>query len=162
MGLGGSKFGLPTAFLLCQNKNASVKKFLSQDAYTNFFTPMSPVACDQLAELVFLIQGLSVNQSLEDQWSYIWGSPDYSSKKAYKQLMGTTPISPVFKWMWKSCCRGRHKFFFWLLLRDRLNTRNILRRKRRVLDDYSCALCSSNSEETLVHLFFTCSFSQWC
>ncbi|KAF8765281.1 hypothetical protein HU200_008735 [Digitaria exilis] len=64
--------------------------------------------------------------------------------------------------MWKSCCRGRHKFFFWLLLRDRLNTRNILRRKRRALEDYHCAFCSANTEETLFHLFFECSFSQWC
>lgn len=57
---------------------------------------------------------------------------------------------------------GRQKFTFWLLLKDRLNTRNILRRKRRFLDDYSCPLCMAAVEETSHHLFFTCSFSQWC
>jgi hypothetical protein len=36
---------------------------------------------------------------------------------------------PIFKWMWKSCVKGKHKFFFWLLLMDRLNTRELLKRK---------------------------------
>jgi hypothetical protein len=31
--------------------------------------------------------------------------------------------------MWKSCVMGKHYFFFWLLLRDRLNTRELLKRK---------------------------------
>lgn len=64
--------------------------------------------------------------------------------------------------MWKSCCWGRQKFTFWLLLKDKLNTRNILRRKGRILDDYSCPLCASQTEERADHLFFTCYFSKWC
>lgn len=66
---------------------------------------------------------------------------------------------PDFKWMWSSCSRGWQEFFFWLLLKDRLNIRNILRRKRRVLDDYSFALCNNTVEETSLHLFFTCSLA---
>jgi hypothetical protein len=57
---------------------------------------------------------------------------------------------------------GKHKFFFWLLLRDRLNTREMLRRKNMELDDYSCVLCRQNAEECLFHLFFECHFSKWC
>jgi hypothetical protein len=68
----------------------------------------------------------------------------------------------IFRWMWKSCPRGKQKFFFWLLLKDRLNTRNFLRRKNMELPSYNCVLCSSNVEETLQHLFFECSFSKWC
>ncbi|GJM91631.1 hypothetical protein PR202_ga08027 [Eleusine coracana subsp. coracana] len=64
--------------------------------------------------------------------------------------------------MWKSCCKSRIKFFFWLLLRDRINTRNLLRRKTRTLDFYNCELCAQDVEETLLHLFFECSFSQNC
>lgn len=90
------------------------------------------------------------------------GFPGFSSKKAYLQLIGSRPCSPIFKWMWKSCARSKHKFFFWLLLRDWLNTRNLLRRKNMHLDDHSCVLCSSGDEETLMHLFFYCSFSQSC
>jgi hypothetical protein len=49
------------------------------------------------------------------------------------------------------------KFFFWLLLNDRLNTRNVLRRRRKFLEEgYSCVLCQDGIEETSDHLFFEC------
>jgi hypothetical protein len=47
---------------------------------------------------------------------------------------------------------------------DRLNVRNILRRKRHKLqrNDYNCVLCSAQTEETTFHLFFSCPFSLQC
>lgn len=53
--------------------------------------------------------------------------------------------------MWKSSYKLWLNSSFWLLLRDRLNTINILKRKNKHLDD-----------ETLFHLFFQCQFSQVC
>jgi hypothetical protein len=35
----------------------------------------------------------------------------------------------------------KHKVFFWLLLKDRVSTRDILRRRNQPLDIYSCELC---------------------
>jgi hypothetical protein len=52
--------------------------------------------------------------------------------------------------------------FFWLLLHDRLNTRELLRRKNMDLQDYSCVLCTRNIEEDVLHLFLECPFSKWC
>jgi hypothetical protein len=66
----------------------------------------------------------------QDKGRYIWNSGDYSSQKAYLQTIGINDASPIFQWMWKSCVMDKHKFFFWLLLRDRLNTRGLLRRKK--------------------------------
>jgi hypothetical protein len=66
-------------------------------------------------------------------------------QESYKQLLGTVEASPIFACLWSSCNFGKHKFFFWLLLRDQLTTRNLLRRKNRVLDQYSCVLCNSGS-----------------
>jgi len=57
---------------------------------------------------------------------------------------------------------GNINSFFWLLLRDRLNTRNILKRKDMHLDDYNCVLCNLGCEETSFHLFFECPFSRDC
>lgn len=56
------------------------------------------------------------------------------------------------------------KMFLWLLLADRLNTRNMLRRRQYKLDndDYSCLLCQNPPEEDLLHLFFDCPFSSRC
>jgi hypothetical protein len=52
--------------------------------------------------------------------------------------------------------------FFWLLLKDRLSTRELLRRKNMVLEEYNCVLCHSAPEETLLHLFFHCPFAMAC
>jgi len=53
-------------------------------------------------------------------------------------------------------------FFAWLLIRDRLSTRNLLRRKNMYLEDYNYVLCHNGPEETCFHLFFECPFSSDC
>jgi hypothetical protein len=96
----------------------------------------------------------------KDNWSYILGNSEFSSQKAYKALIGSQPAVPLFSWIWKSSCQSKHKFFFWLLLNDRINTRNLLGRKRMALLTYNCATLECNREETLQHLFWTCPFAQ--
>jgi hypothetical protein len=51
-----------------------------------------------------------------------------------------------------------------MLLMDRLNVRNILRRKKHKLqgNDYSCVLCADHYEETTFHRFFSSHFSREC
>ena len=47
------------------------------------------------------------------------------------------------------------KFFAWLILVDRLNTKSMLsRRYLDVQDDAICVMCDSGEEETINHLFF--------
>jgi len=48
------------------------------------------------------------------------------------------------------------RFFFWLLLKDRLSTRDLLRRKGMLLQSHNCVLCNHHSDETLEHLFLLC------
>jgi 5-methylcytosine-specific restriction endonuclease McrA len=45
-------------------------------------------------------------------------------------------------------------------LKDRLSTRNILRRKIMHLDSYNCVLCNLSEEETVDHLFMYCPFAR--
>jgi len=52
--------------------------------------------------------------------------------------------------------------FFWLVLRDRLSTRSMIRRRGMHLDDYQCVLCQQSIEETVMHLLFYCPFSKDC
>jgi hypothetical protein len=60
-------------------------------------------------------------------------------------------------WIWKSKCIPKIKFFAWLLLNDKLNTRNMLRGRNKFLEDgYNCPLCLNDLEETMEHLFFDC------
>jgi hypothetical protein len=69
-----------------------------------------------------------------------------------------------FIWLWESKCANKLKMFNWLLFMDRLNTRNILRRKKIKIqgNDYTCVLCDLKREETSFHLFFNYQFSKSC
>jgi hypothetical protein len=81
------------------------------------------------------------------------GRPFILFQKAYKHLKGSSGAHPIFKWIWKSSCQHKHKVFFWLLIQDRLNTCNILKRKHFHLPSFDCPLCESSQEETRGHLF---------
>jgi hypothetical protein len=96
------------------------------------------------------------------KWSYTWGSTKFSSARIYKELMDHPVVHPAFKWIWTNPCQSKHKVFFWLLLKDRLSTRNILRRKKMTIDSYNCVLCSYSVEETIEHLFPSCNFAKQC
>lgn len=61
----------PQLFSFVQNKKIFVRKFLTQDAYANFFTSLPIMASDQLDALIDLIQDLEVDENSMDQWSYI-------------------------------------------------------------------------------------------
>ena len=98
----------------------------------------------------------------KDKWSYTWTSPQYSSMKMYKNIRGQAEAHTIFKQLWKTSCRLRHKIFFWLLLHDRVNTRNMLQRRTFHLPSYNCALCQMSTEETSQHLFWDCDFAFNC
>lgn len=96
-----------------------------------------------------------------DQWKFIWNNTKYSTKKTYIELMGKPPhASAPFTWIWKSACLSKQKFFFWLLIQDRLNTRELLIRKNFYGEDETCVPCSENDTKDIMHLFFSCDFSQ--
>ena len=80
----------------------------------------------------------------------------------YNTIWPKTKKNMLFKWIWKTSNRLRHKNFFWLLLHDRINIRNYLKRKNMQLDDYNCIQCRDNTEETLRQLFWDCNFAQEC
>ena len=158
-----SKF--PRLYSFARNKNISVARFLSNNTLeAQFHLPLSEQAFQEFQSLQELIQDLQVDQNSKDSWEYIWGSKNYSSSKCYNfPYKNIQPPSP-FLWIWNSKCCNKLRVFSWLLLMDRLNTRNILRRKKHKLqgNNYNCVLCSNNIEETAFHLFFTCPFTQAC
>lgn len=76
--------------------------------------------------------------------------------------MGHRQIPRAFKWLWETFCQPKHKVFFWLLVNDRLSTRNRLRRRNMQLESFHCVLCQLATEETLEHLFLSCPFASEC
>jgi hypothetical protein len=101
--------------------------------------PLSEEAYDQFNELDIILQSLQLIGE-KDSWSYIWGNDKYSSRKAYKHLLGSQQVQPDYGWIWKYACQMKHKVFFWLLVHDRLNTRDMLRKKHMHLEYYTCEL----------------------
>lgn len=117
-----------------------------------FNLPLSIEAFDQFQQVQNIFQNLQFENGI-DVWYCIWESTIFTSRRAYRHLIGTCSVHPIFKWIWKSSCQHKHKVFFWLLSRDRLSTQNILKRKHFHLPSYNCVLCALDTEETLERLF---------
>ena len=146
----------PELFSFAKLQHITVQKTLSTLSIEHLFhLPLSSEAYSQLLLLCDRLDGLNLN-SEHDTWTYIWGSPIFSCSKAYKQLTGHALVPPPFRWLWKNCCQKKHKVFFWLLLKDRLNTWDLLRRKGMELQSHNCVLCLQHSDETLEHIFLLC------
>jgi hypothetical protein len=91
-------------------------------------------------------------------------TPNYTATRFYHLPYKNVHPPRSFIWLWDSSCANKIKVFAWLLLMDRLNVRNILRRKKHKLqgNNYNCVLCTASCEETTFHLFFSCPFSLEC
>lgn len=134
-----------------------------EDLDTMFNLPLSQQAFQELEQLgdVIALQGL--DDQTKDSWSYQWGSSTYSSRKFYKMVFQNVPAHPVFQWLWKSMCTLRVKFFAWLVLIDRLNTKTMLKRRHMSSEDEpQCVTCSEGIDEDIKHLFFACNFVESC
>ena len=93
---------------------------------------------------------------------FSWGA-QYKAPKLYKLAFSEHQVPVVFSWVWKCKVTPRVKFFAWLILVDRLNTRDMLaRRNFNVQPNNICVLCSDNCVETIDHLLFDCSFAKQC
>jgi hypothetical protein len=81
-------------------------------------------------------------------------------QKMYNTLIGEHNAPDVFIDIWKTCNLPRQKFFAWLILHKRLNAKFLMLRKNFYVQYKECILCDIDTEETLMHLFFECCFSQ--
>ena len=126
-----------------------------------FYRPLSHQAYDQFNQLQNILAELQV-QDQPDKWSLKVNTPKFSAIQTYNSIKGPSRSHHLFKLLWKSSNMLTHKIFFWLLLHDRVNTRNLLKRKKVPLQSYNCTLCAENTEETLSHLFRDCNFAMHC
>jgi hypothetical protein len=150
----------PHLFSFTRLEFISFSKARSMDISNLFQLPLSEEAFDQALVLAQTLDGIEPSDSA-DIWSYRWGH-SFSPRCAYLHLIGPRQVHQAYKWLWKTSVQKRHKVFFWLLLKDRMSTRNILRRRNQVIPSYECVLCNLHVEETLEHLFLHCNFARSC
>jgi len=116
----------PQLFSFAKNAGPSLHLVMNAGELEDFLhLPLSPLAVTQLLQVAEDLLTLPANDE-KDTWTYIWGSPFFSTSRAYKHLTGHMPTHPFFRKIWMSSCQNKHKFFFWLLLKNRLSTREIL------------------------------------
>jgi hypothetical protein len=123
-----------------------------------FNLPLSTTAHEQFHELQDDIQIMNTDAG-NDTWNFPWGN-SFATKKVYNLLKGEeiTPTSILD--IWKTCNIPRQKFFSWLLLQGRLNTKDMMSRKNFYVEFNDCILCNDCPQETIMHMFFECNFSQ--
>jgi hypothetical protein len=144
------------------NPTATVKTILnSQQLESNFHLPLSSEAHQQSIALQRRINDFQHPDGL-DQWIYAWGNSRFTASKAYKILIDHRAIHTAFKWIWRSKCQMKHKAFCWLLLKDRISTRDLLQRRNMELDSYTYEMCILQRLETCEHLIFRFNFAKAC
>jgi len=90
-----------------------------------FYIPISQATAEELEDLRVMIQSFMLSEET-DQRIFCWDSGLYTAAKLYKLAFLTMQTPAVFRLVWKSKVTPRIKFFAWLILLDRLNTKNML------------------------------------
>jgi hypothetical protein len=149
----------PRLFSFVLNENMSIAQVYDQGDFSSlFYRPLSIAAYGEFQELQEIMRSSPL--SLEpDVWGYVWGER-YMAASFYTHIHAHIQTPRVYKWLWKSCCIMSHKTFAWLLLVDRLNTRDMLHRRHwNTIEDKHCELCPLRAHEDRIHLLFQCNFS---
>lgn len=101
-----------------------------------------------------------LQQGNSDKLLWNWeSSAEYSAKSVYKLLTGGGRIDWEFKSIWHFPIPPSTRIFLYLLLNDKLLTREVLMRRSFTVQDTSCPLCDQCGLETAQHLFFECRFA---
>jgi hypothetical protein len=155
---------LPRLFSFARNKRVPIANYLANpEVQQNFYTPLSQQALEELNQLEQMMDQAQQSQLDNDVWGYIWGNNQYSSSRFYSLSFKYIEAPAPFSWIWKAKIAKKLKIFVWLVFRDRINSRNLLRRKNfSIGGNYSCVLCSLELEELTYHLIFQCSFAERC
>ncbi|KAG8051905.1 hypothetical protein GUJ93_ZPchr0001g32677 [Zizania palustris] len=156
---------LPKLFSFAKRKSTSLLHFFSHhNLASHFFLPLLEVAESELFQLLLAINSSNLLTDMPDSRHYIWGSTLFASHRLYASTFMHMISPPAFQWLWAINCTNRLKFFFWLLLHERLHTADVLIRKHLLPagSDLHCSLCTMQHLESICHLFFNCAFSKHC
>lgn len=104
---------------------------------------------------------LQFNQGQVDILSWNWEvNAHYSARSVYRILTGGGLVRGEFTAIWKYCIPPSVRIFLYLLLHDKLLTREVMVTRCFNIQDSSCPLCTSCDFETAHHLFFECTYSK--
>jgi len=125
-----------------------------------FHLPLTQQAADEYFCLKDWISNLQRDPQAADAWHWP-GKHGYTAKGFYNLMHSHMPTDQSCAWIWRSKWSMKIKVFGWLLMFDKLNTKDLLVRRhwRPPTEDNSCVMCHSHALEDRLHLFFSCNFS---
>jgi hypothetical protein len=153
----------PRLFSFALDEDISVASLCSEeDISSKFFLPLSIEAFQELQVVQQIARDNPLNSEEHDQRRFVWGDK-YSPARYYRFLFEIVPKNEIMIDIWSSKTLPKIKVFLWLLMIDRLNTRDIMSRKNWITDSGTeCSLCPTASLETSAHLFLECEFAKSC
>jgi hypothetical protein len=118
-------------FSFAKDKLQFVKEFLTADSpLQNFHLPLSIEAYEELNQLQQSLSAFHLRSDVNDSWVFNIGKgifkPSIIYRHYFRQLDNHSPSCAI----WRSKCISKHKFFAWLILHDRINTKDMLIRRR--------------------------------
>lgn len=162
----------PNIALYAKHLDLSVMEVLEATCLEDLFDiPISQQVVVELEDLRSLIEDFDLSSGL-DQRIFCWKKSNYAAAKLYKLAFSECADAGTILSGLETTVTPRVKFFAWLILLDRLNTKNMLarrnfnvntknifaRRNFNVQTDNTCVLCDDGMGETIDHLFFEWSF----
>jgi hypothetical protein len=149
----------PTLNTHARRGEASVRHVLSSSLHHDFVLRLSYVASTELGTLdcllgdVVLTNGTDVRRCL---WEDV--ASKLSSAALYKTVTASKVECVYYKFIWENCAPPNVKFFGWLLVQNRIQTKeNLL--KKHCLDNDTCEVCDIGATESAAHLIVGCPFS---
>jgi hypothetical protein len=151
-------------FSYALDEDITVQEFVNQHEPANLFSlPLSIEAHAELMDITSQLNEDLLDRMSPDIWKPTWGAEHFKAKDFYNNCFSNYEAPDHISAIWKSKCTMKHKVFAWLMLVDRINTRDMLRRRHfNIGSVFSCLTCRSGEDETRNHLFFTCPFSLTC
>jgi hypothetical protein len=134
----------PRLFSFAMDQNIYVRDFIDTANRTQFFQlPMSPQAFYEFQELKLSLQNVHCDPMVRDVWSTIWRDGAYSSRLYSQHCFKDVVASKIYSAIWSCKVMLRIKVFAWLLVSDRLNTRDMMRRRHWKVtnNQFHCVLC---------------------
>lgn len=101
----------------------------SPDLESIFYLPLTQEAHQEMMDLQDYLQYIPYDGEQKDQWNFIWGNGKYTSSRMYKHVFSGLQAPHTFQLKWKAKCMPRIKFFAWLMLVGRLNTKDMLQHR---------------------------------
>ena len=117
-------------FLMPRTLGSLLKSFFdSQDMFQHFHLPLSSQDFDDLTALQSLMDSHNRAPGSKDVWFWHGTAKGYKPKMFYSHTFASKSFNPLTSWIWKSSCTMKIKEFAWMLIMDRLNTKDMAERR---------------------------------